>query len=291
MPGPLNWANKATRNTIVEMAQKADVSSAFPFEASKRLPTTVGADLVDGWVEPNTTYPFSFCSDGRLMFLEEDGTIIDTDEITNSVFYGFTQQWHDTRRRNKNDFKYPEPPTTITLRCKAAEGLEKVMIDFYNQRHDNPNFKFIMNASIGFCQGNKSPIFAHIAAVVLARCDNRMIKLAESLMDSGKTPLLIATDSIAWAGPDNALEVSSTKNLGLLCWEARNAQMCIAGPKAYQIKVGAKTSTTYAGMPRSFSEGLMFGDIAKTTPKRAILDTTTGELIFVEYDNELWEVQ
>ena len=288
--GPLNWANKATLNTIVELAQKADVSSAFPFEASKRLPTTIGADLVEGWIEPDTDFPFSFCSDGRLVFLEPDGTTIDTDTIRNNVFYGFNKQDYEHTRQIANDNHYLVPSTITTLRCKAAEGLEQVMVEFYTQRHDNPDSKFIMNASIGFCHKNRAPIFAHIAAVVLARCDNRMIKLAESLMDSGKAPLLIATDSIAWAGPDKALEVSSTKNLGWLCWEARNAQMCIAGPKAYQIRVGAKTTTTYAGVPKSFSNGLMFGDIAKTTPKRAIVDPTTGAIQLVDCDNDLWSI-
>ena len=151
------------------------------------------------------------------MFLEPDGSIVDTDIICNSVFYGFNKQNYEYTRQIANDYHYLVPPQTVTLRCKAAEGLEQVMVEFYNQRHDNPDSKFVMNASIGFCHKNKAPIFAHIAAVVLARCDNRMINLAESLMNSGHFPLLIATDSIAWAGPDKALEVASTKNLGWLC--------------------------------------------------------------------------
>ena len=250
----------------------------------------VGAQQELGWVEPDSNFPFSFCSDGRMAFIEEDGTIIDTDLIRNSVFYGSSQQDHEIVRQIANRNHYLVPSQTTTLRCKAAEGLEKVMIELYNQRHENSNLKFVMNAAIGCCHCNELPTFAHIAAVVLARCDTRMIKLAERLINSGHPPLLIATDSIAWIGTGSELEVSGTKQLGLLCWEAHNAQMCIAGPKAYQIRVGTTTTTTYAGVLKSYSSTMAFGQIAKERPKRMLVDNTTGELLFVYCDNDLWNI-
>lgn len=57
--------------------------------------------------------------------------------------------------------------------------------------------KSIMNQFIGYTWLRKQPQFLHLAAVILARCNNRIIKQAECLIDRGAIPVLIATDSIA----------------------------------------------------------------------------------------------
>ena len=88
MPTQISWHNKTYANKIISGITKADISSAFPYEATKRLPTLVGAQVVSERPYPTTEFPFVFGGNGRLIFLEEDGTIIDTDVLRASPFYG-----------------------------------------------------------------------------------------------------------------------------------------------------------------------------------------------------------
>ena len=129
--------------------------------------------------------------------------------------------------------------------------------------------KAIMNIFIGFCHKKTRPSFLHLAAVILARCDNRIIKMAECLINRGCTPLLIATDSIAWQGKVNNVFLPSPivskqdKKLGAFVREFVDADICVASPKAYQIRdMFGNVITKWSGIKQGEREKLAFGEIA-----------------------------
>lgn len=249
---------------VLQDVHKADISSAFPYEATKRLPTLTDSRVVYGKrPAPTSDYPFVFGSDGSMVFLEEDGTIIDTDKIIHSRFYPDAFKCKLSRDTVAKANGYEVPVFDYWLVCKATEGLGKVFEQLYARKQQGDKVaKAIMNYFLGYCWKQSKPAYLHLAAVVLARCDTRMIKLAEQLIDGGNTPLLIVTDSIAWIGDDGAVPVASTKTLGGFCWEARNCCMMIASPKAYQMQVDNTTITRWAGVDKTTTANMPFGAIA-----------------------------
>lgn len=106
--------------------------------------------------------------------------------------------------------------------------------------------KSIMNQFIGYTWLRKQPQFLHLAAVILARCNNRIIKQAECLIDRGAIPVLIATDSIAWIGKGDELITTDKahKTLGSFVVEMRDGEAIIAGPKVYQLRAKDGHTTT-----------------------------------------------
>lgn len=292
---PLNYGKIGEYNHVT----KIDISSAYPYELSKRLPTLNGCEVVEGYISPNEQFPFAFYSDGNLAFIEADGRYIDTMILRNSRYYTIQQQVMDYQKRRHSPYKQPTTPTTIL--CKATEGLTATANWYYNQRTINPNSKQEINLSIGFMHKNKSPKFAHIAAVVLARCVNRMITMAEELENRGNKVTLIATDSIAWQW-GNLMEMfqchygfeseqpTTTKSLGCAYLELKSGMMLVRGPKAYQTynNLTTTTITKWSGKPQSETAAMSYGDIRGLEPQLTMVNTQTGATYLADAKSAGW---
>lgn len=112
-----------------------------------------------------------------------------------------------------------------------------------------------------------------------------MINLAEDLINRGNTPLLIATDSIAWLGDSTAVDVSNTKVLGGFSWEAKSCNMVVASPKAYQMQFeDGSTITRWAGVDKTTTSSMAFGDILGGASQLMAYNDTTK--LFVPIDEQ-----
>lgn len=270
VPSQISWFNMSMARKPLDQVYKADVSSAFPYEACKRLPTLIDHKIVYSYdVQPTEEYPFVFFNNGRLMFLEEDGTIVDTQ--TFGQYYNWEMASLNYRNR-RMQYDYPTYEQDCCLCCKAGPSLKSVMEEIYEQKkRGDKNAKFLMNTFIGYCWRKRQPSYFHLAAVIIARCDNRMVEMARRLLDRGETPLLIATDSIMWNGKDDEMEQlvkikGGNTQLGDLCWEAYDAETIITGSKCYQIRhSNGKVKTTWSGISKSESEKAQFGDVLNGT--------------------------
>lgn len=245
----LCWCAQKYTNKILDHVYKADISSAFPFEACKRLPTLVGSKDVFERPMPDENFPFVFGSDGSLVFLEEDGSIIDTYDINSSPYRGNLDKIIKNQLDVAKENHYPRLPhgRPFWTKCPAGPSLAQVMEPLYAAKQQgDPVAKSIMNWFIGYTWLRKQPNFSHLTAVILARCNNRIIKQAECLIDRGAIPVLIATDSIAWIGTGD--EVITTdkahKTLGAFVSEMRDGQAIVAGPKVYQLRAKDGHTTT-----------------------------------------------
>ena len=285
VPSQISWFNMSMARQFIDNIYKADVSSAFPYEASKRLPTLADHKIVYSYdVEPTEEYPFVFFKNGRLLFLEEDGTIVDTQ--TFGEYYNWTMYSLNYRNRSMQ-YDYPKYEQDCCLCCKAGPSLKEVMEEIYERKKQgDENAKLLMNTFIGYCWRRRQPSYFHLAAVIIARCDNRMVEMARRLLDRGETPLLIATDSIMWKGKDDEMEQlvkvkGKDTQLGDICWEAYNAETVIEGSKCYQIRYpSGKIKTTWSGVSKSESEKAQFGDVLKgTTYEWYAQDINTGKII------------
>lgn len=264
IPAPIGYC----QNTIMvrNHCYKADVSSAYPFEATKRLPTYKDRRIVIGIAQPTEEFPFVFYPQtGTLAILEEDGTIINTNDFYDSGFYQKEDWKKEGKRRiynNKRAGYITHNYQEISIMCKAAENtlFAQLFEELYAQKENNPKAKPIMNIFLGTLQENHNPDRAYISAVVLARCCHRMITMARAIEEDEKSQvILIATDSIAWRGNPHPHLWTTEKKLGSFVLEHYDAAMLVRGEKKYQIQDKNKVITKWAGVAKEITADLPFG--------------------------------
>lgn len=264
-------ANEGTAQKY-DKVYKADVSSAYPYEGSKSLPTLKDAKVVNGKVEPTEEYPFAFYVKG--------GGLKIWGEFATWDWYRFADKFYTPWE--KGHFVVKEEQTIL---CKKAEyDLRQVFETMYGLRKEKPEYKSFMNLFIGYCHRNNNPAFSHIAAVVLARCVNRILTLAEELENRGNQVILIATDAVAWTGKaeDDLYTRPEDKQLGSLVIEYEDIEACIKGSKCYQLKnKEGKIATFWSGIPKSLTKELDFGEIitAPHKPEQVIWNETLQRFV------------
>lgn len=260
VPSPINWASRIWKDKQLKNVKKADVSSAYSAALCEDVPTWEKCKVCQGDVEPNEEYPFAFYDNNHIK-IYKNGKIISTHELMNNKYY-MTSNTKTVGEKLENRFESFTP--TKTILCKKANySFRPIMEKFYENRHDNEVYKFIMNSGIGMFHKNSSPQYSNIAAVVLFRTAINMIRRLEYLEAHGCCPLLVNTDSISWLGDDISI-TSKTKSLGAFYLEYENCEMYISGVKCYQVKDGDKVMTYWAGVKDVKHKNIPFGQIKNT---------------------------
>ena len=280
IPSPINYA-QGTKMIRLE-CYKADVSSAYAYESCKRLPTYEGRRIEKGIIAPTNEYPFAFYPhNGTLAILEEDGTIINTNDFYESAIYNEDYEKKNGMRRmvmNKRASWIKHNWEEQTILCKAVNDntFSMLMNYLYRIRNTDKTAKPTMNIFLGTLQQNENPDRAYIAAVVLARCCYRMIRIAKHLEEDDECQvLLIATDSVAWKGAPHPEVWTKDKSLGAFVLEHYNVPMIILSPKKYQVQ-DKGCITKWAGVKKELTLDMKFGDIlTNTVPEQEIFWSET----------------
>lgn len=252
VPVQIQFMNVGYKGQIVEGVYKADVSSAFPTQIMRDLPTLHGSILVPGRVEPSEKYPFAFYVNSHHI-KTLDG--YDSHEM-NCWYYREYYKCDDTI----------EDENEVTILCPKMSdryhtALAKAFEDCYNHRKDDSFNKFVMNAAIGYMQRNSNPALSFISAIVILRCNIDMIRRCYQLENEGNTILFIATDSIAWEGKLSPIAIDE-KYLGSFTYEGKNIKFLGYSCKAYQwLNNEGKCITKYSGMKKEESAKLGFGEL------------------------------
>lgn len=252
VPVQIQYMNPGYKGKIVEGVYKADVSSAFPTQIIRDLPTLHGSITVPGRVEPSEKYPFAFYVHSHHI-LTLDG--YDSHELN---------CWYYREYYKCDDNVEDEDEKTILcpkMSEKYHEALKKAFIDCYDHRKDNDLNKFYMNATIGYFQRNNNPALSFISAIVILRCNIDMIRRCYQLEKEGNTILFIATDSIAWKGKLSSVAIDE-KYLGSFTYEGKNIKFLGYSCKAYQwLNNKGECTTKYSGMKKEESAKLKFGEL------------------------------
>lgn len=251
VPTQIQFMNPGYKGQIVEGVYKADVSSAFPTQIMRDLPTLHGSIDVPGRVEPSEKFPFAFYVHSHHI-KTFDG--YDSHEM-NCYYYREYYKCDDSiKEEDERTILCPK------MSDKYHEALAKAFEDCYNHRKEDSFNKFLMNATIGFMQLNSNPALSFISAIVILRCNIDMIRRCYQLVHEGNTVLFIATDSIAWKGrPSNV--ATDEKYLGSFTYEGKNIKFLGYSSKAYQWLNGGKCTTRYSGMKKEESAKLGFGEL------------------------------
>ena len=252
VPVQIQFMNPGYIGKIVEGVYKADVSSAFPSQIMRDLPTLHDCKTVSGKVEPSEEYPFAFYTKSHHI-KTYDG--YDSHDLK-SWFY---EEYY------KCDDKVKDADETTILCKKMSDeyhtALAKAFKDCYDHRKDDDFNKFVMNASIGFFQRNMRPALSFISAIVILRCNIDMLRRCKQLEKEGNTILFIATDSIAWKGKLSPVAVDE-KYLGSFTYEGKNIRFLGYSSKVYQWENNeGKCTTKYSGVKKEVSSQFKFGDL------------------------------
>lgn len=250
VPVQIQYMNSYYSGKDVKNVFKADVSSAFPTQIMKDLPTLHDCKVVNGKAEPSAEYPFAFYVNSHHIKTYDGYDSKDLHSVYYSEYYSCI-----------DDVK-----EEVTILCKKMsekhhKALAEAFKDCYDHRKDDSMNKFIMNASIGYFHRNNNPALSFISAIVILRCNIDMLRRCAKLIDEGNEILFIATDSIAWIG--NLSDVATDdKYLGSFTYEAKNTRFIGYSAKAYQyIDNHGNVITRYAGVKKEESRKLKFGEI------------------------------
>lgn len=265
---PLNYGAKQLKPYY--SVYKIDVCSAYAAEASKKLPTIDNCRLENGYVEPDINYPFAF------YISDQNGSYIRASIFGEDVKTDLSKQL-----------------IKRTILCKdSGYSLAAVMQHYFKQKENakdaaekqkNKNF---MNFFVGYCQLNYSPIYAHISATVIARCNARMNSMCNYIEEKGGKVILINTDAIAWTGIDYPELYQTKKELGAFILEYANCTAYVKGAKSYQLlEPNGKVHTVWAGVLKEKTEQLEFGGIWRKdiAPTIWVFDKKTKRFIQREF--------
>lgn len=271
---PFDYCDSMVLNKKI-MVNKADVSSAYPNELCKDLPTFHDCKELKGRVEPNEEYPFAFYINSRHV------------KIFNELYtadFANTKYPYRSIGRKWNPKDSVKPEDDITILCKKekkySKYIKEISQELYNGRKDNPEFKMHMNAFIGKLQSNDNPWGSCISAVVIARCANNMVNRCKKLLHAGCRVVLVNTDSISWMGNINTDVYTTEKKLGNFVLEYTNIPMIIKSVKGYQYIADGVCKTIYSGELKEITKNWKFGEIVnKKNPVNLVRIDEEGFLI------------
>lgn len=237
---------------INEHCFKADVSSAFPAEASLPMPTLKGSMIMQGRVRPTEEFPFAFYLQSHHLAIYDE---FDTRELN--------QCWYEDYYKDRyNDLVDNEEETTLL--CPACQySFAPIMRQLYNGRPEHAENKDVMNKTIGVFHYNGNPRLAHLSAVIIARCVYKMCVRANYLTWEGYKVLHIATDAIIWQGKMSGIVNTGAKDLGRFMLEHADIKTCIRGANCYQYETeDGKVVTKFSGnIPKEERDKMRLGDI------------------------------
>lgn len=280
-PKPIDWCDRKfsvefADDDICLTVNKADVSFAYGSElCSNKLPDLRSYVEKIGEVEPTEEYPFAFYPDSNNMAVYGEGNTFDWMKDKYAV-------------SARKAIKLAENTKTILFKSTDYQ-MGNIITELYKGRKKKPENKAIVNMTIGMLDredlDDYNTIIAWpIRAVIMFRCNQRILNYCHILENIGCVPVLINTDSISWLHNSDTTgfeEVGAVreKALGKLIIEYEDCQMYIASVKTYQILDGEHVITKWAGVRKEVSSELPFGAICRTDV-RMLMDKIARDCLF-----------
>lgn len=199
------------------ICSEIDDSSHYPAAGCGLLPDALTQRVVAGRVAPTEEYPFAF--------YPATGHVAQYGEFD-------THEWlkkpYATQLFDKKRWKSANSADTETILMKASKyELTETWKYFYERRKDDAEAKLVMNSAIGYMHRKDDKKyaeypFAHIAAVIIARANEKHIRMVDKI--GFKHVVQIVVDSIVYAGDKIMGATKSEKNLGVYVQEYAGAK-------------------------------------------------------------------
>lgn len=237
VPPPPKWQDPAETGEVVSHVYKADVSSCYPYELSKTLPSAKKKDTktVQGRVSPTEEYPFAFYTKSGHMSIWQEFDTRDAQSWDVPTEVAFPRVMS---KKGIPFYREVDDADEVTVLMKASPySLADEMRTLYNGRNEHQEYKLVMNAFIGYLWSTrlwKTTNLSHIVAVVLNRARLRMMNVMREITERGGKPLLVAIDSVAWQY-DRYQGWTDTKELGAFVREYVDVQLVMAKNGQYGL--------------------------------------------------------
>lgn len=177
IPKQFYYINQHYAEKVI-FASCIDDSSHYPWGLLGKLPTSKDSICINGIKEPNEDFPFAFyLRSGN--FCEYNG--VDTRKWRNSNFFPYL---FDQKKYVKVD---KENETTVLMKC-SNYSLDEIITSLYRIKEEaggeeRQKAKNTINALIGMFHTKryKSYQYAHLAAVCIARANQKMLDKIEEI--------------------------------------------------------------------------------------------------------------
>lgn len=239
-PSPINYCNTELSRKTWKGVRKGDISSAYPYQGTKSLPTYTGHKKVKGYAEPTEEYPFAFYIKSHHLKIYNELDTRTFLERGKAVGYS---NYNDDEKFDRWGTEVPEEEE-VTYLLKASEySLEPLFNKYYDLKsqegEETERAKLIMNASIGYMHSlkwNTRNFCPYIAAVIIARHEDHMFDIINDIVEDGDI-LQVLTDCVIWLGKESKFIVKE-KSFGAFVdelgtrdteiWYAKTGQYAIA---------------------------------------------------------------
>lgn len=287
-------ANKKLKNIY-----KADIKSAYPFAATGRMPNAHTAIEKAGRIAPTAEYPFAFyLNSGHVAEFE----VFDTHELAENVWYRrfIASNKENCEKRSEPfvDFVKVPDDEEITVLMKASNytldaAIEKMFWIKENADEEKTRswYKWMLNALIGYMRSeanNKQHYQGHLAAIIYCRVVDRMVKMADKLVDEGNTPFYFAIDCIMWIGKGSRLDTTE-KKLGNFVREVAGVEGVVCGQGQYYLHCGDSTIEKHQGVSKSKYKEYNIQNMddyikkmGKTVIEKEVFDPVANKFIYKE---------
>lgn len=176
---PSQFTFKSNYKGIMDNISVVDYCSQYPYCMTGKLPNSSTAIKLKGTIKPNEEYPFAFyLNSGHIA----EYNVFDTHDWNNSVFE------YELFKKSKNELNQKhrsiKEENDVTILMKASQyTLTSIYKELYDSRKTDENAKLNMIASIGqmHTKTYKGDKYAHLAAICIARANNRVLKIAEQI--------------------------------------------------------------------------------------------------------------
>ena len=238
---PIIWTDKGFLHKQLNKVYKADVCSAYAFEASKKMPDAHTAITVDGRVQPTEEYPFAYyLGTNQVAIYGELDTHDYINHPLNTAFNSY-ETWHRNNKSYTNRLHYVDAPEKTILMKESKFTLAPEFQTLYNGRREHEEYKSIMVSAIGNLSSPKSTIngntpMRHITSLIYARHMVRMMKLYDRITSLNGTVISIATDAIMWTCKYDLPVYETVKALGNFYLEYYNCRARIARQGIYALE-------------------------------------------------------
>lgn len=205
VPKQLYYINSKMCDRKLEHISGADFASHYPSSACGMMPDYHKFKKYEGRVLPNPAYPFAFYL--KSGHIAEYGKYDTHDYIEKFGKYPdlFLALWKlDPKDKFKQNLQVPDEEEITILMAPSKYELTSTMLYFYDLRHTDEDAKLVMNASIGNFHRQQYTKFklAHLAAVIIARSNWKMLQIVEKVIKKGGFNSLIhvVVDGIMYQG-------------------------------------------------------------------------------------------
>ena len=242
VPKQLYWSENAR---YVGPVNSVDFSSHYPASCCGTLPDSHTAIIKEGTVKPTKEYPFAFyINSGHIAIYKE----LDTHYwLCNRLPMRALFRMKTVRKLFDDRFQpLVKPEEDITVLMKASSyTLDSVWQYFYDTRKDDEDAKLTLVAAIGQMHRKlyNRDKYAHIAAVCIARANQKMLDLTAKL--DLEEILQIQVDGVMYTG-DKKIGID-TKYLGAPVQEAYHRPCRWERIGVYMIDLGDKMKVKCQG--------------------------------------------